>query len=159
MQLKPYMLRRYTAPAIVALLILSIVAAPPAFAHGIFKKTLEKKYEGLRVTCNMCHIAKESKEVRNEFGNLFYEELKELDLSARWNAVKGKERKDLENDIMAPAILESLEKVAEMENADGQKYSDLLPAGLVEGSKLKSADGDDDGDDEEDGEDGVVSLN
>jgi hypothetical protein len=140
---------------LIGVVIAAVAVPPPVVAHGIFKKTLEKKYEGLRITCNMCHVPKEGKEIRNEFGQMFYEELKELDLSAQWNAVKGAERKALENDVMAPAILEALEKIVEKENAEGKKYGELLPAGLIAGSKLKSASGDDAEEEEEEEEDGT----
>jgi hypothetical protein len=115
-----------------------LVAVQPAEGHGIFKKTLEKKYGNLRITCNMCHVPKEAKTTRNEFGKLFYEELKGQDLSARWNAVKGAERRTFEDEVMAPAILEALTRVAEKKTEDGRVYGDLIAAGQVEGSKLKS---------------------
>lgn len=138
-------------------MIVSLLIGTPLSAHGIFKKTLEKKYtdEGLKVTCNMCHVPKEGKEIRNEFGQLFFDELKDQDLSARWDSVKGAERKKLENEVMAPAFLKALEKVVEKENADKEKYGDLIPAAKIAGSKLKSADGDDaEEDEEEEEEDG-----
>lgn len=120
-----------------SLLIATSGGNSPVMAHGIFKKTIETKYEGLRVTCYMCHVKKEEKTVRNEFGELFVVELKGQDLSARWNAVEGDERKALENDVMAPAILEALVKIEKKENGDGEKYGELIPAGKIEGSKLK----------------------
>lgn len=143
-------------PALTCGLIISLVIGSPLSAHGIFKKTLEKQYkdQGLKVTCNMCHVPKEGKEIRNEFGELFFEELKEQDLSARWDGVKGAERKTLENDVMAPAFLKALEKIVEKENADKEKYGDLIPAAKIAGSKIKSADGDDEDEDEEEDGDG-----
>ncbi len=139
----------------VGLLVLiggSVWAAAPgtaAWGHGIFKKTLEKKYGNLRVTCNMCHVKKESKEQRNEFGKLFYDQLLGQDLSARWKAVEGDERKALETEVMAPAILVALEKIEKQENEEGQLYGELIPAGAIEGSKLKKG-GDSDADDDDD---------
>lgn len=100
----------------------------------------------------MCHVPKQGKEIRNEFGELFFQELKDQDLSARWDSVKGADRKKLETDVMAPAFLKALEKVVEKENADKEKYADLIPAAKIAGSKIKSADGDDEEDDEEDDE-------
>lgn len=111
----------------------------PVVAHGIFKKTLEKKYkdQGLKVTCNMCHVPKEGKEKRNEFGEMFFKILKEKDLSAQWDALKGAERKEFEDDVMAPAFLEALKEVAEKETDEGEKYGELIEGGKIEGSKLK----------------------
>jgi hypothetical protein len=145
-------IRGICVPAIVCGLVVALGMGTPVYAHGIFKKTLEKKYDQLKVTCNMCHVPKEKKTKRNEFGGLFYEELKGQDLSARWEAVKGEERKTLEKEVMAPAFLKALEKVGEKENADHLKYAELIPAGKIAGSKPKSSgdSGDDDDDDDDD---------
>ena len=107
-------------------------------AHTIFKKALEKKYnKELRVTCNMCHVKGEPKTARNEFGELFYEELKELDLTAQWQDLKGDDRKAFEKDVMTPEFLKALEVILEKETEEGEKYSDLIPNGKIPGSKLK----------------------
>ena len=122
--------------------LIAALIALPVNGHGIFKKTLEKKYkdEGLRVTCNMCHVKGEPKTERNEFGQMFYDEFEGKDLSARWEAVEGDERKELEQDVMAPEFLEALERIYERE-ANGEaetNYNEMIPAGEVEGSKLKT---------------------
>ena len=87
-------LTRYTMVGVLAGLCMAITVTPLA-AHGIFKKTLEKKYkaEGLRVTCNMCHVKGEAKTERNEVGQVFFKQLEGQDLSARWDASEGDERK------------------------------------------------------------------
>lgn len=147
-------------PAFAVGLILATFASRPVAGHGIFKKTLEAKYEGLKVTCNMCHVAGEKKDKRNELGQLFFEELKENNLSSRWEAVKGAERKALEKDVMAPLFLEALKVVGEKELGAEGKYADLIPAGKIAGSKLKSGtDDEEDEEDEEDDEDDDGSRN
>ncbi len=108
-----------------------------ATAHGIFKKTLEKKHTNLRVTCNMCHVKGEAKTERNPFGKMFYEQFKGKDLSARWEAVEGDDRKQFENEVMAPAFLEALKVVNDRETKEGVKYGELIPNGKIDGSKLK----------------------
>jgi hypothetical protein len=118
--------------SVLAGLVIALLAAPVT-GHGIFKKTLEKKYkeEGLRVTCNMCHVKGEPKTERNEVGKTFFEQLKGQDLSARWDAVEGDQRKELENDVMAPAFLKALDTIYELEQK-GELESSLntqLPAG------------------------------
>ena len=114
-------------------------------AHATFKKALEKKYDKkIRVTCNMCHVKKEPKSKRSEFGELFFKEFKDLGLSAQWAALKGDERKKLETDVMIPEFLKALKVVVEKKNKDDEKYGDLIPAGEIPGSKLakkKSSDG------------------
>lgn len=126
--------------SIVTGLLIAIVCIP-ANGHGIFKKTLEKKYkeEGLRVTCNMCHIKGEPKTERNEFGEVFFAEFDGQDLSARWDAVEGDERKALETDVMAPEFLAALERIYEKEAAGEAEttYATQIPAGEIEGSKLR----------------------
>ena len=47
-------------------------------AHTIFKKFLTSKYSNLQVKCEACHVKGKEKEVRNEFGELFFKQLKEL---------------------------------------------------------------------------------
>ena len=129
---------RFGLVAVVCGSLMASGPSAPVLGHGIFKKTLEKKYENLRVTCNMCHVKKESKEKRNEFGQLFYKELEGQDLSARWNELEGDERKALENDVMAPAILVALKKIEAKDAPDGRKYQVLIAGGEIEGSKLKN---------------------
>lgn len=125
---------------IVVGLVIAVVATP-ATGHGIFKKTLEKKYkeEGLRVTCNMCHVKGEEKTQRNDFGQVFFKEFEGMDLSSKWDAVEGDERKKLEAEVMAPAFLEALENIytREKEGKAETNYSEEIPAGKIEGSKLK----------------------
>ncbi len=126
--------------SLIAVLIISVVAVP-ATGHGIFKKALEKKYkeEGLRVTCFMCHIKGEKKTERNDVGELFFKEFEGQDLSAKWEAVEGDERKKLEADIMVPALEKALETIYQREKAGESEttYGAQIPAGEVEGTKLK----------------------
>jgi len=112
---------------------------PTVQAHGIFKKTLEKEVEGLRVTCYACHVKKEPKTVRNEFGELFYQEFKEEEFSKRWDELEQdrEARKEFENEEMAPAFRKAMKKIGEKETEEGEKYIDLIKAGKIEGTKLK----------------------
>ncbi len=124
--------------------MLVAVLAVPASGHGIFKKTLEKKYkeEGLRVTCNMCHVRGEPKTERNDVGETFFKQFDGLDLSARWDAAEGDERKKLEKEVMAPEFLKALKKIYELEEAGDLEtsYAEEIPAGKVEGTKLRKKD-------------------
>ena len=113
----------------------------PVSGHGVFKKTLEKKYkeEGLRVTCNMCHVKGAPKTERNTVGQMFYKEFEDEELSSRWESVEGDERKTLEKDVMVPAFLKALEEVYAREAAGktDSTFASQIPAGEVEGSKLR----------------------
>jgi len=131
----------FPMPTLGLALAVLVLTAVPANGHGIFKKTLEKKYkdQGLKVTCNMCHVKGEKKTERNEVGQVFFAQFDGQDLSARWDAVEGDDRKKLEKDVMAPAFLKALDSIYEQEKAGKLKssFNTQIPAGEVEGSKLK----------------------
>ena len=128
------------AIAFLAGLMVSVITVP-ANGHGIFKKTLEKKYktQGLKVTCNMCHVKGEKKTSRNEVGQVFFAQFEGQDLSAKWDAAEGADRKKLEVDVMAPAFLAALDEIYEQEKKGELKssFNSQIPAGEVAGSKLK----------------------
>ncbi|MGI9516179.1 MAG: hypothetical protein ACR2NP_03965 [Pirellulaceae bacterium] len=129
---------RYTAAFSICGMLIAIVAGPVT-AHGIFKKTLEARHENLRVTCNMCHVKGEPKTERNDFGQVLFEVFEGQDLSARWDAVEGDERKAFEQDVMVPALTEGLEKLyaREADDPEAPRYSEMIPAGQMDGTKLK----------------------
>lgn len=103
-----------------------------AHGHTAFKKHFEKKYGNLKVKCDACHVPDEPKNVRNEFGKLFYKQLKDKDLTAQWREIEDrKEKKAFERDVMTPAFDKALEAVKKMENADGENYGELIAAGKI----------------------------
>ena len=125
-------------------LVLSVAAAtfilPQAvFAHGIFKETLQDQVEGLRVTCNACHVKGEEKDVRNDFGELFFAEFEGEEFSKNWKELEEDEeaRDKYEQEVMAPAFIAALETIGETENEDGEKYADLIADGKIAGTKLR----------------------
>ncbi|HMO12653.1 MAG TPA: hypothetical protein PKD64_09750 [Pirellulaceae bacterium] len=111
----------------------------PVSSHGVFKDKLEQEVEGLRATCYACHLQKEPKTVRNEFGELFFQQFEGMDLSARWDATEGDDeaREKFEQEVMAPAFVEALKVVGDKKNAEGIKYSVLIKEGKIEGTKMK----------------------
>ncbi len=129
---------RYVAGFAICGIVIAILAAP-VMAHGIFKKTLERRHETLRVTCNMCHVKGEPKTERNEFGEVLFELFEGQDLSARWDAVEGDERKAFEQEVMTPALNEALEKLyaREADDPEAPRYSEMIPAGEMPGTKIK----------------------
>ncbi|HMP79562.1 MAG TPA: hypothetical protein PKD54_08930 [Pirellulaceae bacterium] len=129
-----------------------------ASGHTIFKKQIQKKYEHLVVKCEACHVKKEPKTVRNAFGELFYQEMKDENFTEQWEKLKGLDRKKFETEVMAPKFDEILEEIKERTNKEGDKYGDLLTAAKLENTRIRSDDDDDD-DDEDDDDDGRYSSN
>jgi len=111
----------------------------PSSGHGIFKKTLEKQVEGLKVTCFACHVKKKPKSERNKFGQLFMNEFDGEDFTAKWKALEddkeGRDKFELEK--MKPAFLEAFKTIGKKENEDGEKYAELIAEGKIKGTKLK----------------------
>ncbi len=113
--------------------------ASQASSHGVFKLTLESEVEELRVTCFACHVKKEPKTIRNEFGELFFKEFKGMELSSKWQEAENdaEARKKFEEEVMAPAFIKALKKIGEKEHESGEKYLDLITEGKIEGTKLR----------------------
>ena len=102
--------------------------ASPAMAHNVFKQQVSKKYADLKVSCNACHVQGEEKSTRNPFGQLIHNELKDLELTKNWKAIKDKdEKKKYETDVMAPAFDKAFKKISTM------TYDDMIKAGMVAG--------------------------
>ena len=102
-------------------------------AHMAFKKRLEAKYEGMKVSCNACHVKKKPKTERNEFGKLFHKQWKETHakLTEEWKSKKGAEKKAYETEVMVPTFDKALKVVKEMKNDKKEKYDDLIKAGKI----------------------------
>ncbi len=121
-----------------------------ANAHTIFKKFMTTKYSNLQVKCEACHIKGKDKEVRNEFGELFYKQLKDQELTKKWKSLKGAEKRTYEKEVMTPAFEKALEEVKKQKNDKDQLYGDLIAKGEIENMGIKKEDGDDDDDDDDD---------
>lgn len=132
--------RTISAAVLVALAL--VVFPVQVSAHSIFKKTLEKEVEGLKVTCFACHVKKKPKSERNEFGELFFKEFEGKEFTKKWEELKEDKdaQKAFESDEMAPAFVKALETIGEMETEEGDKYADLIAQGKIEGTKLKKTD-------------------
>ena len=113
----------------VVLLVLGMVVAGglSASAHSVFKKEMEKKYPGMKVSCNACHVEKKPKTERNPFGNLFHKQMESLELTKNWKEKKGSEKKDYETNVMIPEFEKAMTKIAAM------TYDEIIKSGLVEG--------------------------
>jgi|GEM_PF-4588322 len=135
-----------------------------ASAHTIFKQQLQKKYPGLSIKCEVCHIKGKEKTEANDFGKLFVEELVEHDLIDKWKALEGDKKEAFEQETMAPVFDKAFEKIKLLKNDECKVWHDIFDAGEMENTKLKrgktkgteglgeeNAGGDDD-DDADDGE-------
>ena len=83
-------------------------------AHSVFKKSMEKSYPVMKVSCNACHVKGEKKTARNDFGDLFYKELKADKVTQAWKDAKTNGRdaqKAYEKDTMTPLFEEALKKI------------------------------------------------
>ena len=101
-----------------------------ADAHMAFKKELSNKYPNMKISCNACHVKGKKKTERNEFGKLFYKELKDKKLTEGFKSRSGSERKKYEKDVMVPAFKKALEKVKKMKPKDKETtYEELIKAG------------------------------
>lgn len=128
-------------------LILGICCCASSDAHVTFKKELEKKYPKMKVSCNACHVSGKPKKERNEFGKLFYEELKSEKISATFQAKKkAQKHKEYEKKKMIPLFVKALEKIHKQKQqidgedgkkVDGKSYDELIKAGEIKNITLK----------------------
>lgn len=126
-------------------------------AHTIFKKFISTKYTNLQVKCEACHLKGKDKEIRNEFGELFYKQLKDQELTKKWKSLKGNEKRKYEKEVMIPAFEKALEEVKKQKNAKDQIYGDLIAKGEIENMGIKK-EGEED-DDEDDDRPETAALN
>jgi len=117
-------------------------------AHSLFKKSMEKSYPIMKVSCNSCHVKGEKKTVRNDFGELFFKELKADKVTQNWKAAKGDGRdaqKAYEKETMAPLFEKALKKVTKatvpevegVTNPDsGKTWDEMIKAEKVDGIKI-----------------------
>ncbi len=123
------------------LLIAAVMAAgfgvPTASGHTVFKKQLERRYPGLSVKCEACHVKGKPKTETNDFGKLFNVEMASADLTAQWEALEGIEKKKFELETMKPAFLVALDKIKPLENPDGILWAELLDTGKLPFTKLR----------------------
>ncbi len=114
-------------------------AASTLEAHTVFKKALEKSYEGVKVSCNACHVKGKSKDDRNEeLGKAFYDQLKELNLTEGWKSKKGAEKKEYQTEVMIPAFKKALKVIKEKKKDEaGETWHTLIETAALDGLKLK----------------------
>lgn len=107
------------------------VYSTPASAHNVFKKQLQAKFPNMKISCNACHVAKEKKSVRNNFGKLLMKQFESKTLTADFKTKKGEDKKAFEADVMKPEFDKAYAKVSKM------SFDDLAKAGIFGGIDVK----------------------
>lgn len=111
---------------------LLVIGAADVQAHAAFKKVMSQKYPDMKVSCNACHVKGKGKSQRNDFGKLFFKELKTKKLTAGFKSKQGDERKKYANDVMVPAFTAALKKVKKLKPKDSEmSYDELIKAGKM----------------------------
>jgi hypothetical protein len=122
-----------------AFVVSLLTVTSPANGHTVFKKELTKKYSKSRVSCELCHVKGKPKDERNEFGELFFQKMKDQNLSKQWEAfgenAEGKTK--FEKETMLPAFVKVLDEVKTMKNKEGVAYDSLMAEAKLPGLKVK----------------------
>ena len=98
-----------------------------AQAHSVFKKRMQAMYPKKKISCNTCHVDKQSKTKRNLYGKLFHKTFESKTLTADLKAKKGAEKKKFETEVLAVEFDKAFEKVKAM------TFHDLIEAGVIGG--------------------------
>lgn len=120
-----------------AVLGAALAAVSPVAGHTLFKRQLQRRYPGLTVKCEACHIKGKPKEEINDFGRLFNEQMAGAELTARWKELENEDRRAFELEVMKPAFLAALDQIKQQVNADGISWGELLDTGKIPNTKLK----------------------
>ena len=104
-------------------------ATPSAEGHAIFKKYLSEKMPNKKITCNVCHVSGQKKDVKNSYGKLFIKVINKPTLTKDWKSKSGDAKKTYEKDVMLPAFEAAYKKVSKM------TFADLLKNDLIDGVK------------------------
>lgn len=133
---------------IVAVLLGAVFAfaASDAQAHSAFKKYLSTQFPAKKISCDVCHVKGQKKDVKNSYGQLFVKVINKPDLTKEWKAKKGADKKAYEKEVMVPEFEKAYKKISKMTFADLVKYN------LVDGVKGPTPE-DSDTKDEEKGKD------
>ena len=126
---------------LLAALVATLTGPAAALAQTEFQIALRKKYNFKTVVCATCHPAGKEKTERNEFGTLFAKEFTGKNVSKRLADVKDLDVEDparvkVKNEV-TKQFLEALQKIESLPGPGGEKWSELLKAGKLEGVKLR----------------------
>jgi hypothetical protein len=116
---------------IVASLLLTILAfaASDAQAHSAFKKYISSKFPTKKMSCDVCHVKGQKKDVKNSYGQLFIKVMNKPNLTKEWKAKKGADKKAYEKEVMVPAFEKAFKKISKM------TFEDLVKYNMIDGVK------------------------
>lgn len=116
---------------VVAALMLTVFAfaASDVQAHSAFKKYISSQFPGKKMSCDVCHVKGQKKDVKNSYGQLFIKVMNKPNLTKEWKSKKGAEKKAYEKDVMVPAFEKAFKKVSKM------TFEDLVKYNLINGVK------------------------
>lgn len=119
---------------IIAGLLLATLAfvSSSAEAHSGFKKYLSEKMPNKKLTCNVCHVPGQKKNVRNSYGQLFTKVMNKPNLTKDWKSKSGDEKKSYEKEVMVVEFAKAYEKISKM------TFADLIENDLIDGVKPKT---------------------
>ena len=111
-------------------------------AHSQLGIAFKKKYRLRTVSCNTCHLKAEKKKKRDAltpFGKELAQLLEGKQISDRLEASKkeSKEQRDQVKDAVVKEFLEALDKLDALEAPSGKLYAEAIPAGEIEGTKVR----------------------
>ncbi len=117
-----------------AFLIVSLLAASSLNAHDEFKEALQQRYRLKSVSCKACHTDNKDKEIRNAFGKLLYNELKDKQITQQYRdaKAKGEEAEKKFKERMVKDFVIALKTVEQKPVT----FLSLLEAGLLNGTRL-----------------------
>ena len=119
---------------IIAGLLLATLAfvSSSAEAHSGFKKYLSEKMPNKKLTCNVCHVPGQKKNVRNSYGQLFTKVMNKPNLTKDLKSKSGDEKKSYEKEVMVVEFGKAYEKISKM------TFADLIKNDLINGVKPKT---------------------
>ena len=115
-------------------LAISLLTAGSLTAHEEFKEVLEKQYRLRSVSCKACHTDNKDKKIRNAFGKLLHQELKDDNITEKYREAKeeGPEAEEKYKKKMVEQFKAALKKVEQKPVT----FLAILETGLLNGTRL-----------------------
>ncbi len=128
-------------------LCISMICASGVFAHTIYKRPFQKRYDFRSVSCYACHAEGKDengkrlgKEVLNDLGKVMKKNMGDGAVTARINEVK-KEERDVQKKVeaeIAAEFLKAMDEIDQLKAPDGENtWGELIKAGKIDGVRMK----------------------
>lgn len=129
-------LRRFASAGLLstAFLLVALLTTSSLNAHDEFKEALEQRYRLKSVSCKACHTDNKDKKIRNAFGKLLHDELKDKNITQQYSQAKakGEEAEKKYEKRMVKDFVTALKAVEQKPVT----FLALLEAGLLNGTRL-----------------------